>query len=55
MVGESGQGVVELAAVAAIADAEVGGEFVDAVDAPLVVSVVVDGRAGATSGAGSGG
>lgn len=42
VVDESGQGVVELAAVAAVADAEVGGEFVDAMDAPLVVAIVVD-------------
>ena len=42
VVDETGQSAVELVAVAAVADAEVGGEFVDAVDAPLVVAVVVD-------------
>jgi len=42
VVDESSERGIELAAVAAVSDAEVGGEFVDAMDAPLVVAVMVN-------------
>lgn len=41
VVDESSQRGIELAAIASVTDAEVGGEFVDAMDAPLVVAVMV--------------
>lgn len=42
VVDESSQRGIELSAVAAVPDAEVGGQFIDAMDAPLVMAVMVN-------------